>query len=102
MSGLALFAIVLVALLEATKLIVGFHALWYISHPFSVQKAGAGLQIAVDKLQSEPVGLGNLSWEFTYADSAHSAEESVAIFIDQVHGAHISALFGLACPEQQR
>lgn len=47
----------------------------------------------MDKLQSEAEGLGNLSWEFTYADSAHSAEESVAIFIDQVRGAHISAVW---------
>lgn len=45
MSGLALFVIVLVTLLEATKLIVGFHALWYISHPFSVQRLGQAFRL---------------------------------------------------------
>ncbi|ERE78298.1 guanylate cyclase 2G-like protein [Cricetulus griseus] len=49
----------------------------------SVQRLGAGLQIAMDKLNSEPVGLGNLSWEFTYTNSACSAKESLAVFIDQ-------------------
>ncbi|XP_059101881.1 guanylate cyclase 2G-like [Peromyscus eremicus] len=96
---LVLFVIVLVTCPEAAKLTVGFHAPWNISHPFSVQRLGAGLQIAVDKLNSEPVGLGNLSWEFTYTNSACSATESLAVFINQVQREHIPALFGPACPE---
>ncbi|XP_042121290.2 guanylate cyclase 2G-like [Peromyscus maniculatus bairdii] len=84
---------------EAAKLTVGFHAPWNISHAFSVQRLGAGLQIAVDELNSEPVGLGNLSWEFTYTNSACSSKESLEVFIDQVQRAHIPALFGPACSE---
>uniref|UniRef100_A0A8C6N5G1 Guanylate cyclase n=1 Tax=Mus spicilegus TaxID=10103 RepID=A0A8C6N5G1_MUSSI len=94
-----LSAVMLVTCLEAAKLTVGFHAPWNISHPFSVQRLGAGLQTAVDKLNSEPVGLGNVSWEFTYANSTCNAKESLAVFIDQVQKEHISALFGPACPE---
>lgn len=94
-----LFVIVLVTCPEAAKLTVGFHAPWNISHPFSVQRLGAGLQIAVGKLNSEPVGLGNLSWEFTYTNSACSSKESLEVFIDQVHREHIPALFGPACSE---
>ncbi|XP_005063509.1 guanylate cyclase 2G [Mesocricetus auratus] len=96
---LMFFAIVLLACLEAAKLTVGLHAPWNISHPFSAQRLGAGLQIAMDKLNSEPVGLGNLSWEFTYTHSACSTKESLAVFINQVQREHISALFGPACPE---
>ncbi|XP_021512798.1 guanylate cyclase 2G-like [Meriones unguiculatus] len=94
-----IFAIVLVTCLEAAKLTVGLHAPWNISHPFSVQRLGAGLQIAVARLNSEPVGLGNLSWAFSYTSSACSAKESLAVFTDQVQREHISALFGPACPE---
>lgn len=96
---LMLSAVMLVTCLEAAKLTVGFHAPWNISYPFSVQRLGAGLQTAVDKLNSEPVGLGNVSWEFTYTNSTCSAKESLAVFIDQVQKEHISALFGPACPE---
>ncbi|XP_052028127.1 guanylate cyclase 2G [Apodemus sylvaticus] len=96
---LMLFAFMLVTCLEAAKLTVGFHAPWNISHPFSVQRLGAGLQTAMDKLNSKPAGLGNVSWEFTYTNSTCSAKESLAAFIDQVQKEHISALFGPACPE---
>ncbi|XP_062071184.1 guanylate cyclase 2G-like [Lepus europaeus] len=97
---LMLFASVLVMCLEATKLIVGFQAPWDISHPFSVQRLGAGLTIALDKVNSELLDLGNFSWEFTYTNSACSAKESLAIFINQVQRQQISALFGPACPEE--
>ncbi|ELW62084.1 Guanylate cyclase 2G [Tupaia chinensis] len=94
-----LFAGVLVTGLEAAKLTVGFQAPWNISHPFSFQRLGAGLQIAIDKVNSEPEDLGNFSLEFTYTNSTCSAKESLAIFINQVQREHISALFGPACPE---
>lgn len=96
---LTLFVVMLMTCLEAAKLTVGFHAPWNISHPFSVQRLGAGLQIAVDKLNSEPVGPGNLSWEFTYTNVTCNAKESLAAFIDQVQREHISVLIGPACPE---
>ncbi|XP_069844023.1 guanylate cyclase 2G-like [Dipodomys merriami] len=94
-----LFASVLVTWLEAAKLTVGLHAPWNISYPFSVQRLGAGLQIAMDRVNLESAGFGNFSWEFTYTNSACSAKESLAMFINQVQREKISALFGPACPE---
>ncbi|XP_045047608.2 guanylate cyclase 2G [Desmodus rotundus] len=96
---LTLFASVLVTWLEAAKLTVGFQAPWNISHPLSVQRLGAGLQIAMDKINSESADLGNFSWEFTYTNSTCSAKEAIAIFTNQVQREQISALFGPTCPE---
>ncbi|XP_024202389.3 guanylate cyclase 2G-like [Pan troglodytes] len=96
---LMLFASVLVTCLEAAKLTAGFQTPWNISHPFSMQRLGAGLQIAMDKVNSELVDLGNFSREFTYTNSACSTKESLAIFNNQVQNEQISALFGPACPE---
>ncbi|KAM7073147.1 guanylate cyclase 2G-like [Molossus nigricans] len=96
---LTLFASVLVTRLEAARLTVGFQAPWNISHPFSVQRLGAGLQIAMDKINSELAELGNVSWEFTYTNSACTAKESLAVFTNQVQREQISALFGPACSE---
>ena len=93
------FVSVLVTWLEAAKLTRGFQAPWNISHPFNVQRLGAGLQTAMDKVNSELADFGNLSWEFTYANSTCSAKESLALFINQVQKEEISALFGPACPE---
>ncbi|XP_054437198.1 guanylate cyclase 2G-like [Pteronotus mesoamericanus] len=94
-----LFASVLVTGLEAAKLTVGFQAPWDISLPFSAQRLGAGLQIAMDKINSESVDLRNFSWGFTYTNSTCSTKESLAIFTNQVQREEISALFGPACPE---
>ncbi|XP_023571362.1 guanylate cyclase 2G [Octodon degus] len=96
---LTLFATMLVTWIEAAKLTVGFHAPWNISYPFSMQRLGAGLQIALDKVNAKPVGLGNLSWEFISTNSACSTKESLAAFINQVQKEQIAALFGPACPE---
>lgn len=96
---LTLVVTVLVTCLAAAKRTVGLQAPWNSSHAFSVQRLGAGLQTAVDKINSEPVDLGNLSWEFTYTNSACSARESLAIFTDQIQREQISALFGHTCPE---
>jgi hypothetical protein len=93
------FASLLVTWLETAKLTVGFHAPWNISQPFSVQGLGAGLQIAMDKINSESAGLGNFHWEFTYTNSNCSVKDSLAIFVNQVQREQISALFGPACPE---
>lgn len=76
-----------------------FQAPWNISHPFSVQRLGAGLQIVMDKVNSEPVDLGNFSWEFTYTNSTCSTKESLAVFTNQVQRKQISVLFVPVCPE---
>ncbi|KAM8780300.1 LOW QUALITY PROTEIN: guanylate cyclase 2G-like [Rhynchonycteris naso] len=82
--------------LEVAKLTVGFQAPWDLSHLFSVQRLGAGLQVAMAKVNSESADLGNFS-EFTYTNSC-SAKESLAI-CQQVQREQITALFGPACPE---
>lgn len=96
---LTLFPSMLVTWLEAANLTVGFQLPWNISHPFSVQRLGAGLQIAMDKINSETVDLGSFSWEFTYTNSTCSIKESHIILTNQVQRQQISALFGPACPE---
>ena len=96
---LLLSASMLVTWLEAAKLTVGFQAPWNISHSFSVQRLGAGLQTAMDNINSDLVDFRNFSWEFTYNNSACSTKESLSIFISQVQRKQISALFGPACPE---
>ena len=95
---LTLSVSMLVTWLEAAKLTVGFQAPWNISHPFSMQKLGAGLQIAMDKINSETADFGNFSWEFTYTNSTCSTTESL-VFTNQVQRERIPALFGPACPE---
>uniref|UniRef100_A0A8C8X438 Guanylate cyclase n=1 Tax=Panthera leo TaxID=9689 RepID=A0A8C8X438_PANLE len=95
---LTLLVSMLVTWLEAAKLTMGFQAPWNISHPFSVQKLGAGLQMAMDKINSETADFGNFSWEFTYTNSTFSTAESL-VFTNQVQRERIPALFGPACPE---
>lgn len=46
--------------------------------------------------QLELVDCGNLSWEFTYNNSAGSTKESLVI--NQIQRQQISAFFGPACP----
>ncbi|KAM9061462.1 guanylate cyclase 2G-like [Sarcophilus harrisii] len=88
----------LVMCLEDIKLIVGFQAPWNISNSFSAQRLGAAIQIALEKINSDPVYLGNYTMDFTYANSACSAKESLDAFIKQVQKERISALFGPVCP----
>ncbi|XP_027707431.1 guanylate cyclase 2G-like [Vombatus ursinus] len=88
----------LVMCLEDTKLIVGFQAPWNISNSFSAQRLGAAIQIAMEKVNSDPVYLGNYTMEFTNTNSACSAKESLDAFIKQVQKERISALFGPVCP----
>ncbi|XP_072475414.1 guanylate cyclase 2G-like [Notamacropus eugenii] len=92
------FPSLLVMCLEDTKLIVGFQAPWNISNSFSAQRLGAAIQIAMEKINSDPFYLGNYTMEFTYANSACSAKESLDAFIKQVQKERISALFGPVCP----
>uniref|UniRef100_A0A5F8GZK4 Guanylate cyclase n=1 Tax=Monodelphis domestica TaxID=13616 RepID=A0A5F8GZK4_MONDO len=85
--------------LEDTKVIVGFQAPWNISNSFSAQRLGAAIQIAMEKVNSDPVYLSNYTMEFKYANSSCSAKESLDAFIKQVQRERISALFGPVCPE---
>ncbi|XP_004701339.1 guanylate cyclase 2G-like [Echinops telfairi] len=96
---LMLLANVLVIWPEAAKVRVGFQAPWNISHPLSVQRLGAGLQLAIEQVSLELAPRGNFSWEFTYTRTSCSAKEALAVFINQVQREQIAALFGPACPE---
>ncbi|XP_044518510.1 guanylate cyclase 2G-like [Gracilinanus agilis] len=85
--------------LEDTKVTVGFQAPWNISNSFSAQRLGGAIQIAMEKVNSDPVYLSNYTMEFKYANSSCSAKESLDAFIKQVQRERISALFGPVCPE---
>lgn len=82
------------------KLIIGFQAPWNISLPFSAPRLGSAIQIAVDKVNSNPSFLGNYSLDFVYADTDCNPKISLGGFIHQVWNENVSALFGPACPEE--
>uniref|UniRef100_A0A674JFX3 Guanylate cyclase n=1 Tax=Terrapene triunguis TaxID=2587831 RepID=A0A674JFX3_9SAUR len=84
---------------EAWKLIVAFQAPWNASHPLSAQKLGSAIQIAIDKVNSDPSYLGNYTLDFVYADCGCDAKKSVNAFINQVQKENVSALFGPVCSE---
>uniref|UniRef100_A0A8C8RJJ4 Guanylate cyclase n=1 Tax=Pelusios castaneus TaxID=367368 RepID=A0A8C8RJJ4_9SAUR len=84
---------------ETSKLIVAFQAPWNSSYPFSAQKLGSGIQVAIDKVNSDPAYLGNYTLDFVYADCGCDAKKSVSAFISQVQKENISALFGPVCSE---
>uniref|UniRef100_A0A8C0G2I7 Guanylate cyclase n=1 Tax=Chelonoidis abingdonii TaxID=106734 RepID=A0A8C0G2I7_CHEAB len=85
--------------LETSKLIVAFQAPWNASHPLSAQKLGSAIQIAIDKVNSDPSYLDNYTLDFVYADCGCDAKKSVNAFINQVQKQNISALFGPVCSE---
>uniref|UniRef100_A0A674JFT8 Guanylate cyclase n=1 Tax=Terrapene triunguis TaxID=2587831 RepID=A0A674JFT8_9SAUR len=85
--------------LEMSKLIVAFQAPWNASHPLSAQKLGSAIQIAIDKVNSDPSYLGNYTLDFVYADCGCDAKKSVNAFINQVQKENVSALFGPVCSE---
>lgn len=82
------------------KLIIGFQAPWNMSLPFSALRLGSAIQIAVDKVNSNPSLLGNYSLEFVYRDTDCNPKVSLGGFIQQVWKENVSALFGPACPEE--
>ncbi|XP_051928633.1 guanylate cyclase 2G [Hippocampus zosterae] len=82
------------------KLLIGFQAPWNSSFPFSAQRLGSAIQIAVDKVNGNPTFLGNYTLGFVYMDTACSPKLSLAGFIQQVWRDNVSAVFGPACPEE--
>ncbi|XP_029384215.1 guanylate cyclase 2G [Echeneis naucrates] len=82
------------------KVLVGFQAPWNVSFPFSALRLGSALQIAVDKVNSNPSLLGNYSLDFVYLDTDCNPKVSLGGFIQQVWKEKVSALFGPACPAE--
>ncbi|KAK1164337.1 guanylate cyclase 2G [Acipenser oxyrinchus oxyrinchus] len=84
---------------ERSRLLLGFQAPKNISFPFSAMRLGAAMQIAIDKVNSDPAFLNNYTLDFAYFDCDCDAKTSLSGFISQVWNDNISALFGPACPE---
>nr|XP_046234041.1 guanylate cyclase 2G [Scatophagus argus] len=82
------------------KLIIGFQAPWNMSLPFSALRLGSAMQIAVEKVNTNPSFLGNYSLDFVYIDTDCNPKVSLGGFIQQVWKENVSALFGPACPEE--
>lgn len=82
------------------KLLVAFQAPWNMTFPFSAQRLGSAIQIAVEKVNTNPSFLGNITLDFVYKDTGCKPKESLGGFIHQVWKEKVSALFGPACPEE--
>lgn len=86
-----------------SKIYLGFQAPWNFSYPFSAQRLGAAIELAIDKIYKEwdmeQLGMGNKTFEVVYSDSGCSAKTALPAFIDQFKNHHISAIFGPVCPE---
>uniref|UniRef100_A0A3Q1AK29 Guanylate cyclase n=2 Tax=Amphiprion ocellaris TaxID=80972 RepID=A0A3Q1AK29_AMPOC len=85
---------------QPLKLLIGFQAPWNMSLPFSALRLGSALQIAVDKVNTNPALLGNYSLDWVFKDTDCNPKESLGGFIQQVWRENVSALFGPACPEE--
>jgi len=85
---------------QTHKLLIGFQAPWNMSFPFSAQRLGSAIQIAVEKVNSNPSFLGNYSLDFVFKDTDCNPKESLGGFIHQVWRENVTALFGPACPEE--
>uniref|UniRef100_A0A3B4UBZ9 Guanylate cyclase n=1 Tax=Seriola dumerili TaxID=41447 RepID=A0A3B4UBZ9_SERDU len=77
---------------------IGFQVPWNTSFPFSALRLGSAMQIAVEKVNSNPSFLGNYSLDFVYTDTDCNPKVSLGGFIQQVWKDNVSALFGPACP----
>ncbi|KAK5851163.1 hypothetical protein PBY51_001979 [Eleginops maclovinus] len=84
----------------SNRLIIGFQAPWNISFPFSALRLGSALQMAVEKVNTNPSFLGNYSLDFVFTDTDCNPKASLGGFIHQVWRENVSALFGPACPEE--
>uniref|UniRef100_A0A665VE64 Guanylate cyclase n=1 Tax=Echeneis naucrates TaxID=173247 RepID=A0A665VE64_ECHNA len=91
---------VILTFLIKSAVLVGFQAPWNVSFPFSALRLGSALQIAVDKVNSNPSLLGNYSLDFVYLDTDCNPKVSLGGFIQQVWKEKVSALFGPACPAE--
>ncbi|MEQ2178277.1 hypothetical protein GOODEAATRI_012391 [Goodea atripinnis] len=82
------------------KLLIGFQAPWNVSFPFSAQRLGSAIQIAVEKVNKNRSFLGNYSLDIVYKDTNCNPKVSLGGFIQQVLRENVTALFGPACPEE--
>uniref|UniRef100_A0A3P9GYU3 Guanylate cyclase n=1 Tax=Oryzias latipes TaxID=8090 RepID=A0A3P9GYU3_ORYLA len=85
---------------QSYRLLIGFQAPWNISYPFSAQRLGSAIQIAVEKVNTNPSFLGNYSLDFVYKETDCDPKLSLGGFIHQVWTENVTALFGPACPEE--
>lgn len=58
------------------------------------------MQIAIDKINSNPSFVENYVLDFVYMDTDCKVKLSLGAFIDQIWKENISALFGPPCPEE--
>ncbi|XP_051529909.1 guanylate cyclase 2G-like isoform X2 [Myxocyprinus asiaticus] len=82
------------------KITVGLQAPRNISYPFSVLRLGSAMQIAIDKINTNPSFSGNFTFDFVYTDTDCNAKISLRAFIEQVMDKNVSALFGPPCPQE--
>ncbi|XP_074519022.1 guanylate cyclase 2G [Halichoeres trimaculatus] len=82
------------------RLVIGFQAPWNMSFPFSARRLGSAIQIAIEKVNTNPSFLGNYSLDFVYIDTDCNPKASLGGFIHQVWRENVSALIGPACPEE--
>lgn len=85
---------------QSYRLLIGFQAPWNISYPFSAQRLGSAIQIAVEKVNTNPSFLGNYSLDFVFKETGCDPKVSLGEFIHQVWRENVTALFGPACPEE--
>ncbi|XP_076854584.1 guanylate cyclase 2G [Brachyhypopomus gauderio] len=96
----ALTTFVVCSRTNQNKLLVGLQAPRNTSYPFSALKLASALQIAIDKINSNPSFLENYTLDFVYVDTDCNAKVSLGSFIEQMWRDNISALFGPPCPEE--
>ncbi|XP_072280882.1 guanylate cyclase 2G-like [Pyxicephalus adspersus] len=84
-----------------SKVFLGFQAPWNFSYPFSAQRLGSAIQLAIDKISKEwdLELLGNRTFEVVYADCSCNTKTSLNAFIGQCEKQKIAVLFGPVCPE---
>ncbi|XP_078496609.1 guanylate cyclase 2G-like [Lissotriton helveticus] len=96
---LALLAQASCAAAGTQKILVGFQAPWNLSYPFSAQRLGSAIQIAIEKVNADQSLLGNYTMDFIYTDCRCEAKVSLSAFVEQFQKQQIAALFGPVCPE---
>ncbi|KAJ3607518.1 hypothetical protein NHX12_024569 [Muraenolepis orangiensis] len=84
---------------SSQRLLIGFQAPWNMTFPFSALRLGSALQLAVEKVNSNPSFLGNYTLDLVIRDSECEPKASLSGFIHQVWREKVTALFGPACPE---
>ncbi|XP_043569097.1 guanylate cyclase 2G [Chiloscyllium plagiosum] len=62
-------------------------------------RLGSAMQLAIEKVNSDPLFMLNYTLDFVYADSDCDPKTSINAFISQVQKYNISVLFGPACQE---